>query len=74
VATTHGRPRPRKTFTEFDPVTLPIAASACFSCLAAVIDANVSGSEVPRATKVIALIGAGTPSTHPNADATYSTR
>lgn len=25
---THGRPRPKKTLTEFDPVTFPIAESA----------------------------------------------
>lgn len=74
VATIHGRPSPKKTLTEFEPVTLPTASSAYFSFLAAVIDANVSGRDVPRATKVIALIGAGTPITHPKAVATYSTK
>jgi hypothetical protein len=55
-------------------VTLPMAASAYFSCLAAVIEAKVSGKDVPRATNVTALIGSGIPSTHPKALATYSTR
>jgi len=73
VATTHGSPSPKNTFTEFDPVTLPTAASAYFSCRAAVIDAKVSGRDVPKATNVIALIGAGTPITHPKAVAIYST-
>lgn len=73
VATTHGRPSPRKTFTEFEPVTLPTAASAYFSYWAAVILANVSGKEVPKATNVIAVIGGSTVSTHPNKVATYST-
>lgn len=71
--TTHGRPSPKKTFTEFDPVTLPTAASAYFSYLAAVIEAKVSGREVPRATKVMAVIGIGTPRTHPKAVAINST-
>lgn len=74
VATTHGSPRPKKTFTEFEPVTLPTASSAYFSFLAAVIEAKVSGSDVPSATNVIALIGAGTPRTHPKAVAIYSTK
>jgi hypothetical protein len=53
---THGSPRPKKTFTEFDPVTLPTAESAYSEDLAAVILANVSGTEVPIATIVIAVI------------------
>ena len=53
---THGRPRPKNTFTELDPVTLPTAESAYLDVLAAVILANVSGSEVPIATIVIAVI------------------
>ena len=53
---THWRPRPKNTFTEFDPVTFPTAASAYCDDLAAVILANVSGSEVPTATNVIAVI------------------
>tara|TARA_B110001469_G_C9637721_1_gene320022 strand:+ start:430 stop:543 length:114 start_codon:yes stop_codon:yes gene_type:complete len=37
-------------------VTLPTAASAYYDDLAAVTLANVSGSEVPTATNVIAVI------------------
>lgn len=55
-ATTQGRPKPRNTLTELDPVTFPTALSAYFSAYAAAIEAKVSGSEVPRATKVIAVI------------------
>lgn len=29
-AITHGRPSPRKTFTEFEPVTFPTAESAYY--------------------------------------------
>jgi len=39
-----------------DPVTFPTAASAYSDDLAAVTLANVSGREVPIATKVIAVI------------------
>ena len=52
----HGSPSPRKTLTELEPVTFPIALSACLSPTAAALDANVSGREVPRATKVMAEI------------------
>ena len=52
--------------TELDPVTLPTAESAYFSDLAAAMEAKVSGSEVPRATKVIAVIDGFTFMTHPN--------
>jgi len=38
------------------------------------MEAKVSGNEVPSATKLIALIGAGIPTTHPKAVAIYSTR
>lgn len=38
----HGKPRPKKTFTELLPVTLPTEASAVGSCTAAVRDAKVS--------------------------------
>ena len=55
VATTHGRPRPKNTFTELLPVMLPIALSAVLSPTAAAFEANVSGNEVPSATKVIAV-------------------
>ena len=54
AAMSHGSPSPKNTLTEFDPVTLPMALSACFSPTAAALLANVSGSEVPKATKVIA--------------------
>ena len=30
AAITHGSPRPKNTFTEFEPVTLPTAESAYF--------------------------------------------
>ena len=62
---THGNPRPRNTLTELDPVTLPIASSAVSEFLAAVIDAKVSGKEVPKATNVIAVIDYLRPTTHP---------
>jgi len=55
VATTHGNPKPRYTLTELDPVTFAIEASAYVSYEAAIMDAKVSGSDVPRATKVIAV-------------------
>jgi len=51
--------------TEFEPVTLPIAESAYSEVLAAVIDANVSGSEVPKATIVIAVMDSFKPISHP---------
>jgi len=66
-------PRPKNTFTEFDPVTLPIAASASLSYFAAVILAKVSGSDVPKATNVIAVIDGGTKRTHPKSVANFST-
>jgi len=52
-AISQGKPIPRKTLTELEPVTLPIAESALLEDLAAVIEAKVSGSEVPIATIVI---------------------
>lgn len=52
-----GSPKPRNTLTELLPVTLPMALSAYFSCTAADLEANVSGSDVPRATNVIAVKG-----------------
>lgn len=56
VAMTQGRPNPRNTLTEFDPVMFPIAESADSEFLAADILAKVSGNEVPRATSVIAVV------------------
>ena len=70
---THGRPRPRNTLTELDPVTLPTAESANLLSIAAVLDAKVSGSEVPMATKVIAVTPGGIPITQPRAPATCPT-
>ena len=51
---THGSPRPRNTLTELEPVTLPMALSAFFSLAAAALLAKVSGSDVPKATNVMA--------------------
>ena len=65
----HGRPSPKNTLTELDPVTLPIAASACLLYSAAALDANVSGNDVPRATNDIAVTDYFSPITHPNKDA-----
>merc|ERR1719161_1561301 len=60
-----GRPRPRKTLTELLPVTFPMDASAYWSCTAAVLEAKVSGNEVPSATKVMAVIESATPIVQP---------
>ena len=77
VAITHGNPNPRKTLTEFDPVTFPTAESAYFSADAAAIEAKVSGREVPRATNVIAVTDGLILRTHPkrsaNSPTTYVT-
>ena len=51
-----GSPSPRKTLTELLPVTFPMELSAVFSLTAAILLAKVSGREVPRATKVMAVI------------------
>ena len=69
VAITQGRPRPRNTFTEFDPVTLPTDASAVDSQVAANIEAKVSGRDVPNATKVMAVTDGLIKRTHPNKSA-----
>jgi hypothetical protein len=53
---TQGSPRPKNTFTELEPVTLPTAESAYYDDLAATILAKVSGREVPIATIVMAVI------------------
>lgn len=70
---THGSPRPRKTLTELDPVTFPIAESAYYEFWAAVTLAKVSGRDVPTATIVIAVIAGGSPTTHPRSSATSPT-
>ena len=56
AAMIHGIPRPIKTLTELLPVTFPMELSAVFSEVAAILLAKVSGREVPRATKVMAVI------------------
>jgi hypothetical protein len=70
---THGSPRPTKTFTELEPVTLPIAESANSEFCAAVILANVSGRDVPIATRVIAVTEDLSPTVHPRTVATSAT-
>lgn len=65
TAIVQGRPRPRKTFTELEPVMFPTAASAYALALAAVMLAKVSGREVPMATNVIAVTPGFRPITHP---------
>ena len=55
AAIIQGIPRPINTFTELLPVTFPIELSAVFSEVAAILLAKVSGREVPRATKVMAV-------------------
>ena len=70
---THGRPSPKKIFTELDPVTFPTAESAYSDPCAAVTDAKVSGTEVPRATSVMAVIAGGILNTHPKSSATSPT-
>mmetsp|Transcript_14103 Transcript_14103/g.31767 ORF Transcript_14103/g.31767 Transcript_14103/m.31767 type:complete len:214 (+) Transcript_14103:421-1062(+) len=62
----HGKPNPKKTFTELLPVTLPMLLSAFSSPTAADLDAKVSGSEVPRATKVIAVTESQIPREQPS--------
>ncbi len=46
---------PRNTLKALLPVTFPIALSAYCSLIAAVLEANKSGNEVPKATKVMAV-------------------
>ena len=55
AAMSHGRPSPRNTLTELEPVTLPMALSAVSSIVAACLLANRSGRLVPSATNVIAV-------------------
>lgn len=70
---THGSPRPRNTLTQLEPVTLPTAESAFGDYWAAVLLAKVSGKEVPRATRVIAVTEALRPIAHPRIVATSPT-
>lgn len=51
---------------KYIPVTFPIAASACSSCMAAVRLANVSGKLVPKAIIVIPVTLVFKPTTHPS--------
>lgn len=53
---------------------LPTAESAPSDDLAAVILANVSGREVPRATNVMAVTASDIPKQHPNNPATSPTK
>jgi hypothetical protein len=69
AAMSHGMPSPRNTFTALDPVTLPTAASALSSPRAAALEAKVSGREVPRATKVMAVMLSARPMEHPKSAA-----
>ena len=62
---TQGKPRPRNTMTELLPVMCPIASSAYFSLIAAVLLAKISGREVPRATKVMAVTSSFNPIRQP---------
>eukprot|EP00960_Hanusia_phi_P036899 752592-Hanusia_phi.AAC.2 len=55
AAHSQGMPRPRKTLTQLLPVMLPRALSAVSSILMAIIEAKVSGTDVPSATTVIAV-------------------
>mmetsp|Transcript_127643 Transcript_127643/g.369541 ORF Transcript_127643/g.369541 Transcript_127643/m.369541 type:complete len:244 (-) Transcript_127643:1147-1878(-) len=65
----HGKPMPRKMFTELLPVTFTIEASAYSSCFAAVRDAKRSGTEVPKATMEMAVMASGMPSAQPKSSA-----
>ena len=56
--------------TALDPVTFTTAASAVSSITAAVLEAKVSGSDVPMATKVMAVMASGRPRQHPKMAAT----
>mmetsp|Transcript_11533 Transcript_11533/g.11485 ORF Transcript_11533/g.11485 Transcript_11533/m.11485 type:complete len:141 (-) Transcript_11533:597-1019(-) len=61
-----GKPSPRKTLTQLDPVILPIATSALSDCMVACLLANVSGKEVPKATILIAVRDCLSVITHPS--------
>eukprot|EP00732_Lithocolla_globosa_P002179 Lithocolla_globosa_v1_NODE_1348_length_2647_cov_12.946373.p3 type:complete len:111 gc:universal NODE_1348_length_2647_cov_12.946373:2390-2058(-) len=61
-----GSPSPKNTLTELDPVTLPSELSAFGSMTAAVLLAKVSGSDVPKATKVMAVTVSFKPIAQPN--------
>lgn len=54
AATNHGMPTPMRTLTAMLPVMWIIAPSAYFSNLVTVLEASMSGKEVPSATNVMA--------------------
>lgn len=56
--------------TELDPVTLPTDESAVSSWIVATLLANVSGSDVPRATNEMAVTESASPIVHPKWEAT----
>mmetsp|Transcript_53851 Transcript_53851/g.166878 ORF Transcript_53851/g.166878 Transcript_53851/m.166878 type:complete len:231 (+) Transcript_53851:557-1249(+) len=60
---------PKNTFTELLPVTFTMEASAHSSCFAAVLEAKRSGTEVPSATKEMAVISSSTPAVQPKSSA-----
>ncbi len=59
--------------TELEPVTFPMAESAFVDCCAAYILANVSGSDVPKATKVMAVMASLSPQAQPKSPANSPT-
>ena len=61
AAMPHGRHKPSNTLTLFEPVTWPMEASAVSSLMSAALEAKVSGREVPRATRVMAVISFSRP-------------
>merc|ERR1719352_72138 len=73
-AMSQGRPRPRNTLTELEPVTLPTELSPLFFTVLAILEAKVSGREVPRATKVMAVMASGRVSRQPKMLAMSATK
>lgn len=61
-------PIPRKTLTALLPVTFPIEESAYFSLIAAIFDAKVSGTDVPKATSDIAVTESFKPIVQPKCE------
>lgn len=61
----HASPTPRKTLTALLPVIFPMAGSAVGSSSAAILLANVSGIDVPAATKLSAVTVSARPIVHP---------
>ena len=61
AATDQATPRPRNTFTALEPVTLPMDASAHWSCSAATLLANVSAGRGHRGSEGAQRV---TPSPH----------